>query len=67
LRRKRQNFERVFSRLKSRFNLDNMRGRGLARVKQHVLLSLTGMLLYAFTAAKCGFESLVRSPTRLTA
>ena len=67
LRRKRQSIERVFSRLKSHFNLDNLRGRGLARVKQHVLLSLTSMLVYALTAAKRGFESLVRSPTRLTA
>jgi DNA-binding Lrp family transcriptional regulator len=67
LRRKRQSIERVFSRLKSHFNLDDLRGRGLVRVKQHVLLSLTGMLVYALTAAKRGFESLVRSPTRLTA
>jgi IS5 family transposase len=65
-RRKRQSIERVFSRLKSHFNLDNLRGKGLIRVKQHVLLSLTGMLVYALTAAKRGFESLVRSPTRLT-
>ena len=67
LRRKRQSIERVFSRLKSHFNLDDLRGRGLVRVKQHVLLSLIGMLVYALTAAKRGFESLVRSPTRLTA
>ncbi len=67
LRRKRQSIERVFSRLKSHFNLDELRGRGLVRVKQHVLLSLIGMLVYALTAAKRGFESLVRSPTRLTA
>jgi len=66
LKRKRQSIERVFSRLKSHFKLDNLRGRGLARVKQHVLLSLTGMLIYALTAAKRGFENLVRSPTRLT-
>ncbi len=65
--RERQSIERVFSRLKSHFNLDNLRGRGLVRVKQHVLLSLIGMLVYALTAAKLGFESLVRSPTRLTA
>ena len=49
------------------FNLDNLRRKGLAKVKQHVLLSLTGMLVYALTAAKRGFESLVRSPTRLIA
>jgi DNA-binding Lrp family transcriptional regulator len=67
LRRKRQSIERVFSRLKSHFNLDSLRGRGLIRVKPHVLLSLTCMLVYALTAAKRGFESLVRSPTRLTA
>lgn len=67
LRRKRQSIERVFSRLKSHFNLDELRERGLVRVKQHVLLSLIGMLVYALTAAKRGFESLVRSPTRLTA
>jgi IS5 family transposase len=67
LRRKRQSIERVFSRLKSHFNLDNLRMRGLVKVKQHVLLSLTGMLVYALTAAKLGFESLIRSPTRLTA
>ena len=67
LRSRRQSIERVFSRLKSHFNLDNLRGRGLVRVKQHVLLSLTSMLVYALTAAKRGFESLVRSPTRLTA
>ena len=67
LRKKRQSIERVFSRLKNHFNLDNLRGKGLTRVKQHVLLSLTGMLVYALTAAKLGFESLVRSPTRLTA
>jgi IS5 family transposase len=67
LRRKRQSVERVFSRLKSHFNLDNLRGRGLVRVKHHVLLSLTSMLVYALTAAKRGFEGLVRSPTRLTA
>jgi IS5 family transposase len=67
LTRKRQSIERVFSRLKSHFNLDNLRGKELVRVKQHVLLSLTGMLVYALTAAKRGFESLVRSPTRLTA
>jgi IS5 family transposase len=66
LRRRRQSIERVFARLKSHFNLDNLRGRGLVRVKQHVLLSLTSMLVYALTAAKRGFESLVRSPTRLT-
>jgi hypothetical protein len=66
LKRKRQSIERVFSKLKNNFNLDNLRGKGLARVKQHVLLSLTGMLIYALTAAKLGFESLVRSPTRLT-
>jgi hypothetical protein len=67
LRRKRQSIERVFSRLKSHFNLDTLRGRGLVRVKPHVLLSLTCMLVYALTAAKRGFYSLVRSPTRLTA
>jgi IS5 family transposase len=67
LKRKRQSVERVFSRLKSHFNLDVLRGRGLAKVKPHVLLSLTCMLVYALTAAKRGFESLVRSPTRLTA
>ena len=67
LKRKRQSIERVFSRLKSHFNLDNLRVRGLAEVKPHVLLSLTSMLVYALTAAKRGFESLVRSPTRLTA
>ena len=67
LRRKRQSIERVFSRLKSHFNLDNLRGRGLVRVKQHVLLSLTSMLVYALTAAKRGLMGLVRSPTRLTA
>ena len=67
LRRKRQSIERVFSRLKNHFVLDNLRGKGLTRVKQHVLLSLTSMLVYALTAAKRGFESLVRSPTRLTA
>jgi hypothetical protein len=67
LRRKRQSVERVFPRLKSHFNLDSLRGRGLVRVRQHVLLSLTGMLVYALTATKLGFESLVRSPTRLTA
>jgi len=67
LRRRRQSIERVFSRLKSHFNLDNLRVRGLVRVKPHVLLSLTSMLVYALTAAKRGFESLVRSPTRLTA
>jgi len=67
LKRKRQSIERVFSRLKSHFNLNNLRGRGLVRVKPHVLLSLTSMLVYALTATKRGFKSLVRSPTRLTA
>jgi hypothetical protein len=67
LRRKRQSIERVFSRLKNHFNLDNLRMRRLVRVKQHVLLSLTSMLVYALTAANRGFESLVRSPKRLTA
>ena len=67
LERKRQSVERVFSRLKSHFNLDNLRVRGLARVKPHVLLSLTSMLVYALTAAKRGLMGLVRSPTRLTA
>jgi len=67
LGRKRQSIERVFSRLKSHFNLDNLRMRKLVKVKQHALLSLTSMLVYALTAAKRGFESLVRSPTRLTA
>ena len=66
LKRKRQSIERVFSRLKSHFKLDNLRGRGLVRVKPHVFLSLTSMLVYALTATKLGFESLVRSPTRLT-
>ena len=67
LKRKRQSIERVFSRLKNHFNLDNLKVKGLAKVKPHVLLSLTSMLVYALTAAKRGFESLVRSPTRLTA
>jgi len=67
LKNKRQSIERVFSRLKSHFNLDNLRVRGLARVKQHTLLSLTSMLVYVLTAAKRGLENLVRSPTRLTA
>ena len=67
LKRKRQSIERVFSRLKSHFNLDNLRGRGLAKVKPHALISLTSMLVYALTATKRGFEKLVRSPTRLTA
>jgi hypothetical protein len=66
LERKRQSVERVFARLKSHFHLDNLRVRGLARMKPHVLLSLTGMLVYALTAVKCGLEHLVRSPTRLT-
>ena len=65
-RLKRQSIECVFSRLKNHFNLNNLRGRGLVRVKPHVLLSLTSMLIYALTAAKRGFESLIRSPTRLT-
>jgi len=67
LKRKRQSIERVFSRLKSHFSLDSLRVRGLARVKQHALLSLTSMLVYALTAAKHGIQNLVRSPTRLTA
>jgi hypothetical protein len=67
LRRKRQSVERVFSRLKSHFSLDDLRVRGLDKVKQHVLLSLTSMLVYALTAAKQGLTSLVRSPTRLKA
>jgi hypothetical protein len=67
LKRKRQSIERVFSRLKKHFNLDNLKVRGLTEVKPHVLLSLTSMLVYALTAAKCGFKNLVRSPTRLTA
>ena len=67
LKRKRQSIERVFSRLKSHFNLSSLRVRGLARVKQHALLSLTSMLIYALTAAKRGLENLIRSPTRLTA
>jgi IS5 family transposase len=67
LKRKRQSIERVFSRLKSHFNLDHLKGRGLAKVRPRVLLSLTSMLIYALTAAKRGLENLVRSPTRLTA
>jgi hypothetical protein len=67
LRRKRQSVERVFSRLKSHFGLDDLRVRGLDKVRQHVLLSLTSMLVYALTAAKHGLKCLVRSPTRLTA
>jgi hypothetical protein len=67
LKRKRQSIERVFSRLKSHFNLDKLRGRGLDKVKPHAILSLTRMLVYALTAAKRDFENLVRSPTRLTA
>lgn len=67
LKNKRQSIERVFSRLKSHFNLDNLRVRGLVKVKQHALLSLTSMLVYALTAAKRSLENLVRSPTRLTA
>jgi hypothetical protein len=67
LKRKRQSVERIFSRLKSHFNLDNLRGRGLDKVKPHTILSLTSMLVYTLTAARHGFESLVRSPTRLTA
>ena len=67
LKNKRQSIERVFSRLKSHFSLDSLRVRGLAKVKQHALLSLTGMLVYALTATRLGLESLVRSPTRLTA
>ena len=67
LARERQSVERVFFRLKSHFNRDNLRVRGLDKAKPHALLSLTSMLVYALTAAKLGFESLVRSPTRLTA
>ena len=67
LKNKRQSIERVFSRLKSHFNVDSLRVRGLAKVKQHALLSLTSMLIYALTAAKRGLGNLVRSPTRLTA
>ena len=66
LKNKRQSVERVFSRLKSHFNLDNLKVRGLVKVKQHVLLSVTSMLVYALTAAKRGYVNLVRSPTRLT-
>ena len=66
LKRKRQSIERVFSRLKSHFNMDSLRVRGLAKVKQHALLSLTSMLVYALTAAKRGLGNLARSPTRLT-
>jgi endonuclease V-like protein UPF0215 family len=65
--RKRQSIERVFSRLKSHFGLDQLRVRGLAQVKPPVLLALTSMLVYALTAAKLGLESMVRSPTRLIA
>lgn len=67
LKRKRQSIERVFSRLKSHFNLDKLRGRGLDKVKPHAFLSLTSMLIYALTAAKRGLGNLARSPTRLTA
>ena len=67
LERKRQSVERVFARLKSHFHLDQLRVRGLDKVAPHVILALTSMLVYALTAAKRGFESLVRSPTRLTA
>jgi hypothetical protein len=67
LERKRQSIERVFARLKSHFRLDHLRVRGLAQVTPHVLLALTSMLVYALTAATLGCESLVRSPTRLTA
>ena len=66
LRNKRQSIERVFARLKSHFTLDNLRVRGLEKVRQHSLLALTSMLVYALTAAKCGLVPLVRSPTRLT-
>jgi hypothetical protein len=65
--RKRQSIERVFSRLKSHFNLDNLRGKGLAKATPHVRLSMTSMLIYTFTAAKRGLMGLVRSLTRLTA
>jgi uncharacterized protein YlxP (DUF503 family) len=67
LKNKRQSIERIFSRLKSHFNMDSLRVRGLAKVKQHALLSLTSMLVYALTATRLGLESLVRSSTRLTA
>ena len=67
LKNKRQSIERVFSRLKSHFNMDSLRVRGLAKVKPHVFLSLTSMLVYALTATRLGLESLVRSSTRLTA
>jgi hypothetical protein len=66
-KRKQQSIERVFSRLKNHFSLDNLKVRALASVKPHVFLSLTCMLIYALTEAKHGPKKLVRSPTRLTA